>query len=367
MSSMAVDFEQARAFFVDGVTHYQAGRLPEAERSFAAALELAPGRPSVLSNLGAVRLKLGRPGEALALLQQALAQEPGNAETLGHCGTALAELGRVSEALDHFERALAADARAPALWTLRGNALRELGRASEAAQSFREALARGGDAELLRYYLAGLEAGQVPPRPPAHYVEALFDGYAGQFDAHLVETLRYDAPRVLTESLAASGRRWRHALDLGCGTGLCGPLLRPLADRVTGVDLSANMLEKARALGAYDELLQGDALAFLAQSRESFDLVVAADVFIYVGALDEVFRLLAARMPAGGNFCFTVEASAQEELALGPSLRYAHSEAGIRRLAGEHGFAVVAMEKRAVREDQRVPVPGVFFWLERAA
>ncbi|MBL0391820.1 tetratricopeptide repeat protein [Ramlibacter monticola] len=363
---MTVDFEQARAFFLDGVTHCEAGRLPQAERSFAAALALAPGRLSVLSNLGVVRLKLGRTGEALALLQEALAQEPGNAETLGHCGSALAELGRTREALEHFERALAVDARPPTLWILRGNALKELGRGAEAARSFREALARGGDPELLGYYLAGLEGGAAPRHAPAQYVQALFDGYAAQFDAHLAQTLRYDAPRVLAQRLAAQGRRWSHALDLGCGTGLCGPFLRARAERMTGVDLSANMLEKARSKGAYDALVQGDVAAFLAQSQETFDLVVAADVFIYVGALDEVFRLLAARMPAGGSFCFTVEESQGPELELRASLRYAHSESGIRRLAQQHGFAVDAMEKRPVREDQRVPIPGLFFWLERA-
>jgi predicted TPR repeat methyltransferase len=366
MGSMAVDFEQARTLFLEGVAHYEAGRLPQAERQFAAALALAPGRPSVLSNLGAVRLKLGRPGEALALLQQALAQEAGNAETLGHCGTALAELGRLEEALEQFERAVAADPASPALWILRGNVLKELGRLPQAAGSFRAALARGGDPELLRYYLAGVEPGQAPAHPPSHYVEALFDGYAEQFDSHLVQALRYDAPQVLTARLAAQGRRWHQALDLGCGTGLCGPLLRPLVDRLAGLDLSANMLEKARALGVYDELRQGELVAFLAQPGECFDLVLAADVFIYVGALDEVFRLLATRMPAGATLCFTVEESTQAELELRPSLRYAHSEAGLRRLAAAHGFRTTALERRPVREDQRVPIAGLFVWMERA-
>lgn len=351
--------------FLDGIAHYEAGRLHEAERDFAAALALVPGRPSVLSNLGAVRLKLGRTEEGLGLLQQALAQEPGNAEALGHCGTALAELGRLDEALAHFERALAVDGSSPAVWILRGNVLRDLGRREQAAASFREALARGGDRELLGYYLAGVDAGAAPPRAPTHYVESLFDAYAAQFDQHLVQALRYDAPRVLTQRLAAQGRSWRHALDLGCGTGLCGPFLRQLAGRVTGVDLSGNMLERAQALGAYDELHQVDIVAFLAAAAGPFDLVVAADVFIYVGALDDVFRLLAQRMPAGGSFCFTVEASEGAELELRPSLRYAHSEAGIRRLAAQHGFRVTALEQRPVREDQQVPIPGLFFWLER--
>lgn len=362
---MQSHLEAARALFLEGVAHYQAGRLPQAEQKFAGALALAPGRPSVLTNLGAVRLKLGRLEEAAALLQEALAQEPANPEALGLYATALAEQGRTAEALDHFDRALAADARPAMLWLLRGTALRELGRAPEAAASFREALARGGDAQLLGYYLAGVEAGPIPQRPPRQYVETLFDNYAAQFNQHLVQALGYEAPRVLLQRLAAPPARWRHALDLGCGTGLAGPLLRPLAQRVTGVDLSAPMLERAAALGVYDSLQQADALEFLEAGDDRFDLVLAADVFIYVGALDGVFAALARRMPGGGSFCFTVEESAGDAVVLRPSLRYAHSEAGIRALARQHGFGVAGLERRALRQDQGQPVAGLFCWLER--
>ncbi|HEX7889360.1 MAG TPA: tetratricopeptide repeat protein [Ramlibacter sp.] len=364
---MAGAFEQARTLFLEGVAHYEAGRLEPAERHFAAALALAPGRPSVLTNLGTVRLKLGRTEEALALLQEAVALEPDNAEALGHCATAHAELGHLPQALAMFERALAiAIGPAPVLWMYRGNVLKALGRPDEAAGSYREALARGGDAELLNYYLAGLAQGDAPAHPPRHYVEGLFDGYAGEFDRHVVEALRYDAPQVLVGRLAALGRRWAHAVDLGCGTGLCGRLLRPLVDRLGGVDLSAGMLEKAAAQGVYDDLQRGDVLEHLQASRESIELAICADVFIYVGALEGVFAALARRMPAGGSFCFSVEESREGEVVLRPSLRYAHSEPGIRRLAEQHGFRVVAMERRAVREDQGEPIPGLFFWLEKA-
>ncbi len=363
---MEARFEQARTLFLEGVAHYQAGRLPQAEQKFAAALSLAPGRPSVLSNLGVVRMKLGRTEEGLGLLQEALAQEPEHAETLGHCATALAELGRTQEALDHFDRALAIDPQPAALWMLRGTALRELGRTVEAAASFREALARGGDRALLEYYLAGVEGSAAPARAPRAYVEALFDRYAVEFDDHLVQSLHYEAPAVLAQRLQAHGTRWQHALDLGCGTGLGGPFLRRLADRVTGVDISAYMLERAAATKTYDALQQADALEFLAGSQDAFDLVMAADVFIYVGALDEVFRRVADRMPAGGRFCFTVEEDASADLALRPSLRYAHSEAYVARLAQECGFRVGVVERRPLREEEGRPVAGLFFWLERA-
>ena len=357
-------FEQARRFFLDGVAHYQAGRLAQAERQFAAAQALVPGRPSVLTNLGAVRLKLGRPADAIAVLQEALAQEPGNVEALGHCAAAHAELGHAETALALFDRAVARGDAPPALWTLRGTLLRELGRAEDAAESFRQALARGGDPELNRYYLAGVAAGAPPASAPREYVQNLFDGYAAGFDSHLVQALNYQAPRLLAEPLAAGGRRYAHALDLGCGTGLAGPHLRALAQRLTGVDLSANMLAQAGAREVYDALVQADVAEFLAAAGESFDLVLAADVFIYVGALEAVFRELARVVPVGGTFCFTVEEAAGE-MELRASLRYAHSEAYLRGLAAANGFELVRLERRPVREEQRQPIDGLFVWMER--
>ncbi|MCC2673258.1 MAG: hypothetical protein K0R58_205 [Ramlibacter sp.] len=358
-------FEQARAFFLEGVGHYEAGRWLQAEQKFAASLSLAPGRPSVLTNLGAVLIKLGRPDEALSLLQEAVRLEPDNPEALGHCGTALAELGVPAQALQMFDRALARDAGNATIWRLRGTVLKELGNLDGAAGSFREALARGGDPELLHYYLAGLDAGEPPRKAPRAYVETLFDNYAPHFDAHLVSSLHYDAPPVLVDRLAATGRRFANALDLGCGTGLCGRSLRPIADRLTGVDLSANMLDKAQELGVYDDLQHGDIVEFMGRATETYDLVVAADVFVYVGALDDVFAQAAKCMGPGGRLAFTVEEALGDELELRPSLRYAHSEAGLRRLAEANGFRVAALERRPVREDQRQPIPGLFAWLEK--
>jgi predicted TPR repeat methyltransferase len=361
---MSGNFDQARALFLEGVQDYEAGRFAQAERKFSGSLALLPGRPSTLTNLGAARLKLGRIEEALGVLQQALAQEPDNPEALGHCGTALAELGRHEQALRMFDRALAVDPGRGLAWTLRGSVLKDLGRHDEAAESFRQALAHGGDPALNRYYLASLEGRDAPPAPPREYVEALFDGYAAQFDEQLIRVLHYQVPQRLTGALATLQRRFARALDLGCGTGLCGPLLQPMADAVDGVDLSANMLDRAAALGVYGSLVQADLVEFLAGTEQRYDLVLAADVFIYVGALEGVFSGVARVMPAGGVFCFSVEES-EADFELRPSLRYAHSERYLRALAQQHGFDWMALERGPVREDQRQPVAGLFAWLRR--
>jgi predicted TPR repeat methyltransferase len=364
--AMSGNFEQARDFFLRGVAHYEGGRFAEAERDFAASLALLPGRASTLTNLGAVRLKLGKIDEAAALLQEALLREPDNAEALRHMAAVLAEQGQHTAALASVDRSLAREPGCGAAWTLRGSLLRTLGRDDEALAAFRLAAQRGADSPMNRYYLAGLGGAEAPPAPPREYVESLFDLYAQEFDAHLVQVLRYRAPQILVDGLRRGGPRFRAALDLGCGTGLCGPLLRPLAVRLDGVDLSQRMVARASASGCYDAVLQADLADYLHGTDRRHDLLVAADVFIYVGVLERVFAGAARVLEPGGHFCFSVElAPGPDDVVLRPSLRYAHSRGYIRKLAEAHGFEIRATAEHSIREDQGTPIPGLFAWLVR--
>jgi predicted TPR repeat methyltransferase len=358
---------QARQHFLDGVVHFEASRLTDAERSFEAALALAPGRASVLANLGAARVRLGKYEEALPVLQQATAAEPANADAWGHLGTACAETGRMEEALQAFDRALQINPDLTEGWSRLGGVMRELGQLEEAAGCFERAIALGADDELHRYYLASVRGGNAPDAPPREYVETLFDSYADDFQGHLTGALRYQAHEVLVRNLPprAAGGRWRSVLDLGCGTGLCGPMVRGRgAERITGVDLSSRMLAQAGACGAYDDLIHADITPWLASALRQDDLVLAADVFIYVGALEPVFAGVARVLAPGGLFAFSVEElPGDEDLRLMPSLRYAHSEAYVRRLAQAHGMQVRHMLRAPIREDQRRPVEGLYVYL----
>jgi predicted TPR repeat methyltransferase len=363
---MTGNFEQAKEFFQHGIAHYEAGRFEQAERDFAASLALLPGRASTLTNLGAARLKLGQVQQAADLLEEALAREPDNLEALGHRAAALAELGQHEPALACIDRALAGHPELGTAWALRGQVLKDLGRFDQARASFQQAIAHGADDEFNRYCLSALSGGEVPKTAPAHYVEALFDGYADGFEEHLVEVLKYRAPEILVAELARSGRRFARALDLGCGTGLCGLQVRPLVDGLDGVDLSSHMVEVAGARKIYDELVQADLVQHLASTPRRYDLVLAADVFIYVGALEAVFDGVARVLEPAGVFCFSVESMREDEgYALRPSLRYAHSLGYIRKLAEQYGFEIEATSEHAIREDQRMPLPGRFSWLSR--
>lgn len=361
------DFEQAKQAFLAGLAALEAGRFDEAERLFVSSLARVPGRVSTLVNLAATRLRLGRPADALQSADEALAAQPDDVDAHLHRATALAELGRHEDALRAFDTLLARAPRLASAWSHRGSILRELGRLDEAARSFEQAVAHGADPDLHAYYLAAVGAGRAPDSAPASYVRALFDGYAGQFDRHLVDVLHYRAPEALARHLQGLARRFESALDLGCGTGLCGPLLKPSVDRLTGIDLSGAMLERAEALGVYGELVRADIVEYLDSTEQRFDLLVAADVFIYLGDLSAVFAGVRRVAREGAAFCFSAELPDRDTdgFALLPSLRYAHSPAYVRTLAAQHGFEVERIWQQPIREDQQVPVDGLFVSLVR--
>ena len=147
-------------------------------------------------------------------------------------------------------------------------------------------------------------------------------------------------------------------VDLGCGTGLMGAQIQPIARTLTGIDVSANMLEKARQRQIYDQLLCGDAAKLLQAQDRQFDLALAADVFIYLGDLSPVFGAVRAALRGGGLFGFTVEAIDQGDFVLRSTLRYAHSIDYLRGLADAHRFAVELIEPQVIRRDAGADVGG---------
>lgn len=215
--------------------------------------------------------------------------------------------------------------------------------------------------------LALIGAGPMPDAPPGAFVEALFDQYADRFDAALVGKLGYRAPELLAEAIrAAHPGPFRLARDLGCGTGLMGEKLRPLAGRLEGYDISAGMLAKARARGVYDHLGRAD---LQAPPPELFDppadLVAAADVLMYIGRLDALATDAARMLEPGGLFAFTVERHAgAEDFALRPSRRYAHSRAYLERLLAA-GFEAVTAAGHVIRTDRDAPVEGLVVTAQR--
>lgn len=407
-SALALNPDYAMAHYNRGNALRKLGRPGDALAAYDRALQLRPAYPEAWCNRAAALLDTGDARAALDSSERALAGRRPYAEASCVRANALFALRAFEAALDAYDETIAHDARLPeahagrglALLRLerprealacfdtalalrpdarghrqRGDALLALGRREDAIAAYQRAgaLAReaGLEADDVEFALAALGVGTAPERAPAAYVKALFDQYAGHFERHLTGVLAYRTPALVGAALERHVMDTRlDSVDLGCGTGLCAPFLRPRSRSLAGVDLSARMLEQARATGLYDELACADIEAWLGAREHACDLVVAADVFVYFGALDALFGQVRAALRPGGWFCFSTEATDESkdngDFTLLPSSRYAHSLAYLGRLAAQHGFALIEAERAPVRSEDGADVIGHLLVLRAA-
>lgn len=217
--------------------------------------------------------------------------------------------------------------------------------------------------------LARLGAGATNPAMSEAYVRHLFDQYAGRYDTALTEHLRYRGPAILLDAVRQVMRVLGHplqfgeVLDLGCGTGLAGAAFRPSAGRLVGIDLSPAMIARAKEKGLYDEMHVAKIEDFLngaaGADPERYDLVVAADVFVYLGDLAPIFAGIRKILAPGGMLAFSVETHSGKGARLLPTLRFAHGENHLRELLGASTFAIHHLARTSVRSEKGEPVDGL--------
>lgn len=218
-----------------------------------------------------------------------------------------------------------------------------------------------------RLQLARLGADDVNPDVTATYVKRLFDQHAPEFDASLLERLNYRGPELLRAALEEACRKagrplhFKSMLDLGCGTGLSGAVFRDVVDHMAGMDLSGGMLVEAKAKNIYDRLDEAE-LVELVQRPEwqgaNVELIVAADVFVYVADLKPAITAIAGALAPKGLLAFTVEDHDGEGARLGATLRYAHARDYVWDVLSDAGFDVPILRRASTRTEKGEPVPG---------
>lgn len=339
------------------------------------ALRLKPDDAHLHNTHGNVLMQRGQPEAAITSYERALQLAPGLAMAHTNLGNALRALKRYEAAVQCYEIAVSLDPHETNACLYLGATLEKLGKTDEAAAAYREALRRRPGWSDAQYFLSAILHSSVgagdeaaPAVAPPGYVAQLFDSYAGSFDQHLTGKLQYRAPEQLYAVLAPQlPARPLDILDLGCGTGLLGPLLRPHAARLGGVDLSPRMLGQAQQRGVYDELLCGDLLVALAQRPGAYDLLIATDVLIYLGDLEPLFRAAHAALRPAGLFAFSIESNrADEGVRLQPTRRYSHAPAYVRRLTAAHGFTELSLTDTILRQQGGQDIPGHLVVLQLA-
>jgi predicted TPR repeat methyltransferase len=237
----------------------------------------------------------------------------------------------------------------------------------EAADVFSRWLAIEPDNPIPSHMLAACSGTNIPERASNAYVRTTFDGFAASFDDVLLHRLEYKAPQqllnFLSPVLAAPGCKY-DILDAGCGTGLCGPLLKPYARSLTGVDLSPGMLAKARDCGVYDGLHEDEITRFLAAHVAAFDVIASADTLCYFGDLQPLAQTARRALRAGGWIGFTVERRDDvETYFLQPHGRYCHARDYVEGVLVHAGFETVDVVPAVLRRELGSDVEG---WVVRA-
>jgi len=381
------DLEQARVLYEEmisenpegsdaynylGILEFQQGKVDRAQELIRQSIQLRPDEPGPYNNLGNILRTIGNLEGALELYREAARLAPDDPDIADNLTRATAALERTEKAIEEFRNAVAMN---PATEDVYKNAARAMyaeGRADEAADVFRHWLKKDPDNPTAQHMLAATTGESAPARASEQYVQETFDGFADTFDM-VVKRLGYDIP---TKAVAALQRHWDAekeigaVLDAGCGTGLCGPLLKPLAGHLVGVDLSARMLLKASDRHVYDKLAQADLTEYLQRHPNLFDVMIAADTLIYFGDLGPVMRAASEASKAGGLFIFSLESHDEgdtADFALTSSGRYSHSEQWVKNLAADFGFAIEEMENLVVRTERGKPVSGVLVVLRKFA
>lgn len=334
-----------------GLALLEANHLEEAEATFSQGLRHHPNHPALQHHLNQAQDKLNKPranqrwlptGELLlhadsfskegnpvaaeAALRQAIEFEPDFFGSHGSLGTFLMRYGRIEEARPYLERA------------------HQLNPKCATTQHFL-ALARGNQT----------------PDPSSEYIESLFDGYAERFDEHLIKDLAYVVPEVLSTHLLErlDSPETAQVLDLGCGTGLVGEHIGHLIQALDGVDLSQKMLDRAAKRGVYQALKRDDVRAFLSGSTTTWTGIIAADVFIYCGDIEDIITMCHQRLSLGGVLAFSVEVCEGDHYLADPMTgRYQHAQAYLDRILTPC-FPNAELIPQVLRKNSGEPVQGL--------
>jgi len=252
-------------------------------------------------------------------------------------------------------------------WCALGELAHITGRRERAREAYRTYLRFEPDDAEVKQIVRALSDETPPPRAPDDFVKQLYARYARFYEQNMREELVYQGPSLVKELLDRflDDKTELDILELGCGTGMTGWPLKSHARRLTGIDLSPNMVEVAQTSGIYDELVTAEITAWLAANQEQFDLVVTCDTLIYFGDLRQIFISAAQHLRPGGWFAFTVEKGDTPPFKLADTGRYCHTEQHVREAAEAAGLVVLSLEEEFLRNEYGRAVTGLIVLLQR--
>jgi len=368
--------EHLAARFYHGLLHLQANRLIEAKKAFETVIQDDPQHIEALNNLGVIAIKQheGQPAvdfftkvltldndhqearnnlaatfishdrfeNALIHYRILLDNHPNETEYLYNASVACMSLGELQEATKYLEHLITAEPHHVAgLSNLATIAIR-LKQKDRAIVLLKRALAINPGDKANQHMLTALEGQDKTPIVRPDYAANLFNNYALYYEKHLQTHLKYQIPHHLEQICTQLNIREKaHTLDLGCGTGLCGDVLRTRTERLTGVDIADKMIQEARKKNIYDDLFSAEITQFLKEHPTQYDLIVIADTLPYFGELAILFKLIKQHLQLGGQVIFTTEISEDNPWQLQDSARFCHHIDYLKQICADNELSIL--------------------------
>ena len=362
---IAINPDYAEAHNNMGNVLMDQGKPEEAIEAYRKALSLKPDYAEAHNNMGNVLMDQGKLEKSTEAYIRAVSLKPDYAKAYNNMGVVLVGQGKQEEAIEAYNKALLLKPDYADAYYNMGLVLKDQGNLEEAIEAYKKALSLKPDYAEASHILSAL-TGKTTKSAPREYVENMFDRYAYKFDQSLVEKLSYDIPKVIAQLAVekhGSGSLGS-ILDLGCGTGLTGEKIRPHCTNLEGIDLSRKMLEIAKSRNVYDKLDHVDIVGYLSNAMLDFDYFIATDVFIYVGDLSEVFRLIKVRNKKPGKLIFSTEHTNEKGFHLEKSGRYSHSTSYVEELCKEFKFSISHFSETNLRKEKGSFLIGGLYFLD---
>ena len=351
-----------------GLLHFQEGQQEKGISEVRRSLEIDSGNAHAWNNLGNMRVATRALPEAIEAYIRATELIPEMVQAWYNLGICYRRNRQIEQSVNAFCKAIELQPADTVVYERFGILLYGLGRFKEAADVYRQWLKAEPGSPVARHMLSAMTGEAVPLRADDVYLKQLFDRFSGSFDEQL-SALGYRAPELLSSALTAQlpDRGAAVILDAGCGTGLCGPLLRSVAGRLVGVDLSEGMLAKAREREVYDELVVGELVGFMRAHPGTFHAVISADTLVYFGALEEVCSAAWVCLLPGGLLAFTLERREEGEdpYRIEPHGRYSHRQDYVESVLVAAGFKLLEATHTTLRKERGTDVAGLLLLAQK--
>ena len=319
--------------------------------------------PQIFNLMGSIYKSLGNFRRAESYLTKAFEFDSHNVDILNNLSLLFKKSGKLKEAAEMLEKACFLSPKEAFLHYNLAGIYNLSGNKDHAIKHYEISLEYDPNNVSALHMLNAIQ-GNNTDSAPEEYVGNLFNLYASSFEDDLVNNLQYNIPNklaALTKEIYP-GKKFRHALDAGCGTGLCAVAFKNSTDKITGIDLSTEMIKKASEKNLYDQLLTGDVNKIMTSLESKLDLIIAADVFIYLGNLNSFFKVSSKLLENNGLLVFSVENS-EKPFELRPSGRYSHSHSYLEHLSKIHNFKIIASRNSQIRKDMGKWIDGSIYLL----